>query len=235
MQWRTRLMAAGVLLSLAIAPSSWAATIVSTFGSTWDPAPWTPPPLAIGSYSLQHTSERRCWPYPRPWNDYSAGLQECGAWVDAWVTGGVAWSFVPPGDVNADGVELALGRIAQSDGNEVTIALHDDTDSLPGAMLRSVTLSGSVPVEFAYGMPLTRAAFASPVALSSGSTYWVVVTTPPSTAVGWFMNGPTSGNTCGGRVGAGMRQWPLGSSAWQPYPEVNMLPTCSAAFRVTGP
>jgi len=147
----------------------------------------------------------------------------------------VAWSFVAPSSINADGADLALGRHPYTFGNEVTIAMHDDNAGVPGTILRSVTVSDSLPVAFEWGVSLTRAAFSSSYPLTNGTTYWIVVTMPNDTAGVWFLNGPTSGNICaGGRVGAGMRQWPSGD-AWPPYPEVNMLPTCSAAFRVTSP
>lgn len=156
---------------------------------------------------------------------------------------GVAWSFVPPSDNTALGFELPLWRLPQSSGNTVTVAIHANDGVMPGAVLRTLNVS-NVPTCYGdldntpscfggWSLPLTSANFASNLPLSGGTTYWLVVTTPPGTSVYWSMNG--KGSCAGGRVGGGAWMVPPDTGIWQAFPEVNLIPDCSASFKVTYP
>lgn len=225
--WRTGLLLIGVILGVAIGPHvAIGGTIISTFGETWQGKMGG---AAIQINGAKTVSGRKCWTSP-------LGGEECGERVSAWTNDPIAWSFVAPAAVSADGIDVALGRLPQSDGNTVTIALHDDNFGVPGSLLRSVTVEGKMPECYEGANPLTRGVFEVPYSLVGGLQYWVVVSMPASTGGRWGMSMPTSGSACtGDRVGTGARLWPQGSDTWQPYPEVNLLPNCSAAFRVTSP
>jgi hypothetical protein len=226
--WLKFLLSAAVLLCLAIGPHvAIGGEIISTFGSTWQGKNFG---AAIQVNAVKTFSGRGCW------QSSSLGAQECGQLVSARIPGALAWSFITPSTASADGIDVALGRLPQSSGNEVTIALHDDNSGLPGTRLQSVTVVDKMPKCYEGANPLTRGVFDAPYPLVNNQRYWVVVSMPASTGGRWGMNDPEHNNACtGDRVGTGARLWPPGSDTWEPYPAVNLLPNCSAAFRVTSP
>jgi hypothetical protein len=233
MRWRTRLMTAGVLLSLAISPSSQAATIYSTLkpGDTWDP-------FGYGYIARAQKLSRADSSLP-PW------------WVP---TVSDAWSFVSPATVTSDGVEVPLKKRGQVgdgaravffSGNEVTLELCSDNDGSPGEVLRRVTLVGQVPTHQSgrpvdvsnpsEGMPrLIRFSFESPLDLHEGATYWVVLRAGPNSYIAPFI-------ACQAKPlpGKGKRQ--KDSDPWAEMTNVSpqwrdgIIENCPLAFRVTSP
>lgn len=124
---------------------------------------------------------------------YSAGPNETAGYYEA-------FPFTPSGAFTF--TELDLGIVAYNTSYGATVYLADSAFGLPGSTLDSWSVS-NLPHGSDYTpvvLPAATGGNPNPIALSSGSTYWVEVIPTAGSQVGWVVNststsGPYADNT----------------------------------------
>lgn len=117
-----------------------------------------------------------------------------------------AAAFKPTANATASEIELGLGLVSGS--NKVFVTLNADNDGVPGKVLASGRI-GSLP-KFDTCCALAHAKFGTPVAVTAGTQYWVVVLTNASDAdtyATWNMNSTQQINSLPCALNVGNTGW----------------------------
>ena len=94
---------------------------------------------------------------------------------------------VPGGSHFLDSVELALGHLFGP--NVVHVTLHPDVGGVPGAPIRTVTVTGQInpmPTEPKNNFPPVVANFGGTTVLQGGASYWISLSSDTSVTDSWL-------------------------------------------------
>jgi hypothetical protein len=117
-----------------------------------------------------------------------------------------AAAFTPSADATAS--EVALGLGLKSGTNKVYVTLNADSHGHPGAVLATGVVASLPALESCCA--LGHAKFKTPVPVTAGSQYWVVVLTNGSDAdtyAGWYMNSTEQINPLPCAINVGNGGW----------------------------